>query len=115
MPTTIAILRKDMAKLAAELGQLAAEPLSPFSATDQARLASLSGSAVQATTHLAVVDAGGGPKTSTAKDMDKCDADSAAITGKLQKVISQDAPIPDSARTLLDETSKAINEAYAIV
>jgi hypothetical protein len=114
MPITISDISKDMADLAAAFGTLAVSPQPPFTGADQAHLASCAGTAVQATTHLAIVVAGGGMKTSTQRTLDQCHADSVAITAKLNAVSSAPSEVRDTARQLFDQANHAINAAYAI-
>ncbi|MBA5606821.1 hypothetical protein H3H36_15810 [Duganella sp. FT3S] len=114
MPITISDISKDMANLAAAFGALAAAPQPPFTSADQAHLASCAGSAVQATTHLAIVGASGGVKTSTARALEQCHADATAVTAKLDAVSKPPSTVRDTAPQLFEQAKNATNAAYAI-
>lgn len=114
MPITLSDISKDMANLAAAFGALAASPQPPFTSADQAHLASCAGTAVQATTHLAIVGAGGGAKSTTAQALAQCHADAMAITAKLDAVSKPPPHVGDSARQLFEQAKNVTNAAYAI-
>lgn len=114
MPITLSDISKDMANLAAAFGALAAAPQPPFTSADQAHLASCAGSAVQATTHLAIVGASGGVKTSTAHALEQCHADAMAVTAKLNAVGNPPSLVADTAPQLFEQAKNATNAAYAI-
>ncbi|HJU99301.1 MAG TPA: hypothetical protein VJ752_01985 [Burkholderiaceae bacterium] len=114
MPVTLTDLSKDMANLAAAFGALAAAPQPPFTGADQAHLASCAGSAVQATTHLAIVGAGGGVKTSSPNALAQCHADAMAVTAKLNAVGNPPSHVADTAAQLFQQAKHAIDAAYAI-